>query len=108
MFGKEYSPISARMLRDDQSRVLRENRERREASGLTLREQRAQEYAQQLEEEREASADAEVEAVESSEVLPPPEPVSSDPLGHLRAARLGFAAVVVLVIYWLWIRRQRA
>lgn len=31
-----------------------------------------------------------------------------DPLGHLRAARLGFAAVVVLVIYWLWIRRQRA
>lgn len=31
-----------------------------------------------------------------------------DPLGHLRAARLGFAAVVVLVIYWLWIRRKRA
>ena len=29
-----------------------------------------------------------------------------DPLGHLRAARLGFAAVAVLVIYWLWIRRK--
>ena len=32
---------------------------------------------------------------------PPP-----DPLGHLRAARLGFAAVVILVCYWLWIRRK--
>ena len=32
----------------------------------------------------------------------------SDPLGHLRAARIGFVAVVVLVIYWLRIRRKRA
>lgn len=47
-------------------------------------------------------------AEESSVAVPPPEPIPSDPLGHLRAARLGFAAVVVLVIYWLWIRRQRA
>lgn len=31
-----------------------------------------------------------------------------DPVGHLRAARLGFAAAVILVIYWLWIRRKRA
>lgn len=106
MFGKEYSPLSARLLRDEQSRVLRENRERREASGLTLREQRDQEYAQLLEEGRET--EAEVGAVESSEGVPPPEPVQPDPLGHLRAARLGFAAVVVLVIYWLWIRRKRA
>lgn len=44
----------------------------------------------------------------TSEGVPPPEPVPPDPLGHLRAARLGFAAVVVLVIYWLWIRRKRA
>ena len=47
-------------------------------------------------------------AAETSEGVPPPEPVPPDPLGHLRAARLGFAAVVVLVIYWLWIRRKRA
>ena len=47
-------------------------------------------------------------AEEPSVVVPSPEPVPSDPLGHLRAARLGFAAVVVLVIYWLWIRRKRA
>ena len=33
---------------------------------------------------------------------PPP-----DPLGHLRAARLGFAAAVILVLYWLWIRQKR-
>ena len=32
---------------------------------------------------------------------PPP------PLAHLRAARLGFAAAVILVLYWLWIRRKR-
>ena len=31
-----------------------------------------------------------------------------DPLGHLQAARLGFAAAAVLVIYWLWIRRRGA
>ena len=30
-----------------------------------------------------------------------------DPLGHLRAARLGFAAVVLLICYWLWIRKNR-
>ena len=30
-----------------------------------------------------------------------------DPLGHLRAARLGFAVVVLLICYWLWIRRNR-
>ena len=30
-----------------------------------------------------------------------------DPLGHLQTARLGFAAAVILVIYWLWIRRKR-
>ena len=30
-----------------------------------------------------------------------------DPLGHLRAARLGFAAAVILVLYWLWIRQKR-
>ena len=34
------------------------------------------------------------------------EPVPADPLGHLQAARLGFAAAVVLVLYWLWIRRR--
>ena len=46
---------------------------------------------------------------ESSVVVPPPEsPDTSDPLGRLQTARLGFAAVVVLVIYWLWIRRKRA
>ena len=33
---------------------------------------------------------------------PPP-----DPLGHLRTARLGFAAAVILVLYWLWIRQKR-
>ena len=33
---------------------------------------------------------------------PPP-----DPLEHLRAARLGFAAAVILVLYWLWIRQKR-
>ena len=33
---------------------------------------------------------------------PPP-----DPLGHLQTARLAFAAVIVLVIYWLWIRSKR-
>lgn len=30
-----------------------------------------------------------------------------DPLGHLRVARLGFAAVVLLICYWLWIRKNR-
>ena len=29
------------------------------------------------------------------------------PLAHLRAARLGFAAAVILVLYWLWIRQKR-
>lgn len=46
---------------------------------------------------------------EAVEVAPSPEAAeSSDPLGHLHAARLGFAAVVILVIYWLWIRSRRA
>ena len=33
---------------------------------------------------------------------PPP-----DPIGHLRSARLGFAFVVILVLYWVWIRQRR-
>jgi len=34
---------------------------------------------------------------------------STDPLVHLRTARLGFALVVVLVLYglWIWQRRRR-
>ena len=40
-----------------------------------------------------------------AEVAVPPPP--SDPLGHLRTARLGFAAAVVLVLYWLWLRERR-
>lgn len=40
-------------------------------------------------------------------VLAVPEPVPADPLGHLRAARFGFAAAVILVLYWLWIRERR-
>lgn len=106
MFGKEYSPISARFLRDEQSRVLRENRERREASGLTLREQRDQEYAQLQEEDRETAVEVEVE--ESSVVVPSSEPAPADPLGHLQVARLAFAVAVVLVLYLIWIRRKRA
>ena len=48
------------------------------------------------------------QAVEAAVVVPPPdEPALSTPLGHLRAARLGFAAVVVLICYWLWIRKNR-
>ena len=45
-------------------------------------------------------------------LISPPTPSTStsspppDPLGHLRAARLGFAAAVILVCYWLWIRRK--
>ena len=38
---------------------------------------------------------------------PPPPPSTSTSLSHLRTARLGFAAVVILVIYWLWIRQRR-
>ena len=38
---------------------------------------------------------------------PPPPPSTSTSLSHLRMARLGFAAVVILVIYWLWIRQRR-
>ena len=42
-------------------------------------------------------------------VVEEPSPVerNSDSLGHLRAARLGFAAAVILVLYWLWIRQKR-
>ena len=43
-----------------------------------------------------------------SMTVQPSRSAASDPVGHLRAARLGFAAVVVLVLYWLWIRRKRA
>ena len=43
---------------------------------------------------------------ESSVVVPSSEPAPADPLGHLQVARLGFAAAVVLVLYWLWIRRR--
>ena len=48
-------------------------------------------------------------AVESSaEVAVPPDgPAPADPLEHLQTARVAFAAVIVLVIYWLWIRRKR-
>lgn len=48
------------------------------------------------------------EGSESAEVVPPPEPVPPDPLGHLRTARLGFALAAVLVCYWIWMRRRRA
>lgn len=48
------------------------------------------------------------QTAETVVIVPPPdESTSSDPLGHLRAARLGFAAVVLLICYWLWIRRNR-
>ena len=40
-------------------------------------------------------------------VPPPSDTPPSDPLGHLRTARLGFAAAVVLVLYWLWLREKR-
>lgn len=36
----------------------------------------------------------------------PPPPSTSTSLSHLQTARLGFAAVVILVCYWLWIRRK--
>lgn len=36
-----------------------------------------------------------------------PESAGPDPLGHLQTARLGFAAAVVLVLCWLWIRQRR-
>ncbi len=48
---------------------------------------------------------AETGAHEIAKTQSPPE----DPLVHLRAARLGFAMVVVLVLYglWIWQRRRR-
>lgn len=39
----------------------------------------------------------------TSTLLQPP-PLASTSLSHLRSARLGFAAVIILVLYWLWIR----
>jgi len=32
---------------------------------------------------------------------------ATDPTEHLQTARLGFAAAVVLVLCWLWIRNRR-
>lgn len=37
----------------------------------------------------------------------PIEAEREDPLGHLQVARLSVAVVVVLVIYWSWIRQRR-
>ncbi len=48
-----------------------------------------------------------VKTVAHEAVETPSQPV--DPLVHLRTARLGFALVVVLVLYglWIWQRRRR-
>lgn len=47
-----------------------------------------------------------VETAAHEEVAEPPRP-AAEPLEHLRTARLGFAAAVVLALCALWIRQQR-
>lgn len=55
----------------------------------------------------ESARDSEAEETALAVEVQSPEPRESDPLAHLRAARLGFAVVVILVLYGLWIRGKR-
>ena len=116
MFDSSFSETGAKNLKRDQLRTLQRNSAARRAGGATLKEQRRQEGRLIAASRGDAAPPVAGElalagrdgSAAAHELAPGRErPPEADPADALRAARLGFAAAVVLVLFLLWVRQRR-
>lgn len=94
--------------RQRDERAFRREAERLAVTGERLSRKRgyltSEEVADRLQERQEAVGELSVEAVET---VPPAAKPMSDPEVPLRYARIGFTAVVVGVLFLLWLKQRR-